>query len=99
VNNRLKISVILKSICPNVYFQAPGKESMNYPCIIYERSEVQKVFANNTTYVHTISYMVKVIDKNPDSELNDKMRELPKCGFDRHYVADNLHHDVYTLYY
>ena len=40
-----------------------------------------------------------VIDKKPDNEVINKLLELPYCSYDRQYVADNLYHDVFTLYY
>jgi hypothetical protein len=40
-----------------------------------------------------------VIDRNPDSELPDKVIELPLCKFDRFYTADNLNHTVFTLFF
>ena len=41
----------------------------------------------------------KGIDKKPDNEVIDKILHLPYSSFDRHYKADNLNHDVFTLYY
>jgi hypothetical protein len=40
-----------------------------------------------------------VIDKNPDSVHVEDVSNLPYCSFDRHYTVDNLHHDVFTIYF
>ncbi len=49
--------------------------------------------------MQTTAYQVIVIDKNPDSDYVKKVSLLPMCSFDRHYVADNLNHDAFTLYF
>lgn len=72
---------------------------MNYPAIVYSRKDIDNIYANNDTYLQTKAYNVIVIDKNPDSEIVEKVSILPKCRFDNHYVADNLNHDAFTLYF
>ena len=83
----------------NVYFQPPASVTMQYPCIVYNRESNDSKFAGNVLYVHKKRYQVTVIDKNPDSEIPDKILMLPLCSFSRQYKADNLNHDVYNLYY
>lgn len=101
MSNRTELSSILHTILgsDNVYFQPPETVKMNYPCIIYELANVNTDFANNLPYRHTKQYTVTVIDKNPDSEIPDKIAELPLCSFDRHFASDNLNHFVFRLYY
>ncbi len=38
-------------------------------------------------------------EEDPDSVIVEKVSKLPRCRFDRHYTADELNHDVFTLYY
>lgn len=83
----------------HVYFQPPPSVKISYPCIIYQRSGIDTDFANNNIYAKARRYMVTLIDRNPDSIYIDKILELPKCAHDRFYVADNLNHDVFTIYY
>lgn len=83
----------------NVYFQPPESVKMLYPCIRYVRDQANTRFADNSPYRHTKRYRVTVIDPDPDSEIPDKVAELPLCAFNRFYVANNLNHDVYLLYY
>jgi hypothetical protein len=42
---------------------------------------------------------VTVIDRNPDSEIPDKVAALPMTLFNRWFAADNLHHDVFNVYF
>lgn len=81
----------------NVYYQPPGK--MNYPAIKYNLDDIDTDHANDRVYRKTRRYQVIVIDRLPDNPVLDALLELPMCSYDRHYVADNLNHDVFTLYY
>lgn len=83
----------------NVYFQPPETVKMKYPCIIYELATANTNFADNIPYLRKKRYTITVIDKNPDSEIPDKIADLPFCAFDRHFPSDNLHHFVYQLYF
>lgn len=83
----------------NVYFQPNESTKMKYPAIVYSRSDFANEYANNGVYIQSPTYQVIVIDPDPDSEIVDKIKMLPKCSFDRHYVADNLNHDSFTLYF
>ena len=96
-NLHAELCAVLSS--PHVYFQPPESIKMVYPCVVYERSGINTRFADDKPYAHKKKYTVTIIDKNPDSQIPDRMAALPLCSFDRHFVADNLHHDVFTLYY
>ena len=83
----------------NVYYQPPESVKLSYPCIVYERSGIRTDSANNKTYRKYNRYTVTYIDEDPDSEIPNKLLELEYCGFDTHFTADNLNHDVFTLYF
>ena len=83
----------------NVYFQPPASVRLNYPAIIYFRKDIDNRYADDLAYKQDTAYDVTVIDRNPDSEIVVEVSQLPTCRFDRHYNADNLNHDVFTLYY
>ena len=55
--------------------------------------------ADNGNYNRRIRYTVTVIDSDPDSEIVNRVSMLPYCYFDRHYVQDNLNHDVFEIYF
>ena len=83
----------------NVYFQPPSTVKMTYPCIIYNRNTRNENRADDLLYNFMEGYTVTVVDRNPDSLIPGKVAQLPLCSFDRFYTADNLNHDVYTIYY
>lgn len=101
MNRRLELQTLLENILGsrNVYYQPPASISMKYPAIVYSRYDVENFHADNVVYAQKTAYSVTVIDKNPDSEYVKKISILPLCSYDRHYVADNLNHDVFTLYF
>lgn len=83
----------------NVYFQPPANVQMQYPCIVYTRDSARTRFAGNAPYRYKKRYQVTYIDRNPDSEVPDKIAALPMCMFDRHYATENLNHDVFSLFF
>jgi hypothetical protein len=83
----------------NVYFQPPPSVVMQYPCIVYQRDSAVAVFADNQLYKNKKRYQVTVIDKDPDSDIPDKVAALPLCSYDRFFTADSLNHDVYNLFF
>jgi hypothetical protein len=72
---------------------------MQYPCIVYQRDTADSRFAGNKLYRYTKRYQVTFISRDPDDDVPDKIAALPLCSFDRSFVADNLHHDVFRLYF
>ena len=96
---RQELSRRFKIIAPNVYFQPPASKKIDYPCIIYKPEDIHTAHADNRLYAMKPKYTATVIDKDPDSEIPFKLIEFPLCGFDRYYVADNLHHWVFGIYF
>ena len=101
MDRRLKLQEILTSILGsnNVYFQPPATIKLSYPCIIYQRSDIEQKYANNRTYNSMVRYSVILIGRSPENDLVNKILELPYCSYDRFYTADGLNHDSFTLYY
>lgn len=101
MSRRLELHEILCALLEsrNVYYQAPNSTQMIYPAIRYSKSDIKGDYANNSLYSRMTRYEIIVIDKKPDNPVIDKLLGLQYCSFDRHYVADNLNHDVLTLYY
>lgn len=83
----------------NVYFQPPETVKMKYPCIVYARSSGRTIFADDIPYRHKKRYTLTLIDKNPDTDILDKLINLPMCTYDRNYKAENLNHDVCNIYF
>ncbi len=101
MDQRLKLQELLEEILGtrNVYFQPPANVKMNYPAIVYQRDALDSKFAGNRPYSLTKRYEVTIIDRDPDSSIPDRVAALPLSSFSRHFVVDNLNHDVYTLYF
>lgn len=98
---RLDLHDVLKTILETdqVYFQPPTNVHMEYPCIVYHRDYELINHADDIPYKHMKRYLVTVIDKDPDSTIPDKVRDLPMCSYDRFYTADNLNHDVFKIFF
>lgn len=85
---------------PNVYFQPPESVRMNYPCIVYQRSNGETSHADDMPYIFRQKYDITIIDANPDSLYREKMAmAFPGIEYNRFFVEANLNHDVFTLYY
>ena len=95
-----------------VYFQAAsdagdgGEESyiftgIHYPCFIMERTTAYQPKANDLNYLFRPGYQVTYINPDePDPEMLERvMRHFPHCRYQRHFISDNLHHDVFMIYY
>lgn len=101
MGQRLELQELLEQTLGSdkVYFQPPANVKLQYPCIVYQRDPAKTEFADNKPYRYTKRYQVTVIDRNPDSLIPDRVAFLPMCTFDRFYAADNLNHDVFTIFF
>ena len=102
MGQRLELQSLLEEIAGDgghVYFQPPANVQMQYPCIVYNRDRAVTQFADDNPYRYTKRYQVTVIDRDPDSEVPDKVAYLPTCTHSRFFTADNLNHDVFNLYF
>ena len=102
MENRLTLQTKLETLLGsrNVYFQPPETVKLAYPAIIYNLSDINVQYADNTAYAAQKRYTVTFIHKNPDMDyFTEMMTVFPWCSFDRRFVNDNLYHDVYTLYF
>ena len=84
----------------NAYFQPPQSLSMKYPCIRYSFGEPNQIYANDMNYNCTRRYEGVVIDRDPESGIPAKMvAHFSRCRLGKPYVAENLNHFPFTLYY
>lgn len=81
------------------YFDPPATIHMKYPCIRYSYSNDEDRFADNRRYLKNKRYIVTIIDKDPDSKIPERLKELPYCYSDRNYAMDGLSHFVFTMFY
>lgn len=107
MSRRLELHTILCGLlgCPErgdqcrAYFQPPASVQMKYDCIRYKRARITSDHADNLSYLLHDRYELTVIYKNPDSELPRLVAALPMCEQVREYTADNLHHEIFNLYF
>lgn len=101
MDRRLELHQILVDILGSnhVYFQPPASVKLVYPCIIYQYETGDTQFADDQAYIFVRKYQIQVIDPNPDTEIPDKIAQLPRCLNDRNYTADNLNHYTFNIYY
>ena len=83
----------------HVYYQPPSSIRMSYPCIVYELDMIDGPRADDTLYLQQRRYAVKYISRDPDNKVIDAFLEIPYCVFDRRFVAENLYHDCFDLYF
>ena len=85
----------------HVYFQPPEDCKIKYPCFIYERNNVNVKHADDVKYIKAMQYELMYISKDPDTnDLIAKVLDSFKyCSHIRHFVSDNLNHEVFDLYY
>lgn len=96
---RAQLQSLLEQSCDHVYFQPPPNVQMEYPAIVYERQRAHTEHADNLPYQVTRQYQLTIISRSPDESLFDTIVKLPLCRHERFYVADNLNHDVFSIYY
>ena len=74
---------------------------IDYPCFIVERTTSYQPKADDKTYLFRPGYQVTYINRDePDPEMLETMvMHFQNISYDRHFVSDNLHHDVFMIYY
>lgn len=99
--DRLDLQSLLEELLEsrNVYYQPPESIKMQYPAIRFSKKRIDSKYANNAKYSMRDCYELTVISRTPDHPVIKKLLALPYCSYDRPYVADNLNHDVLTIYY
>lgn len=97
---RLKLHEILKGLIgsENVYFRPPSS-GMDYPCYKYNVVGDAPKHADNQIYQYKYRWTITAIVEDADSDIPQRLLQLPYCSFDREYEADGLNHFVYTLYF
>lgn len=102
MNNRLELHERLKQLVgtDNVYFQPPASVKLSYPCVIYSIGNGEAKRADNIIYNYVNSYDLIFIYKKPNIEIIEQvLNALPMCRMTRAYIADNLNHYAFSVYY
>lgn len=101
MDRRLTFQAVLESLVPGrkVYFQPPEDMTMVFPCIKYELDRGSTKFADNVPYGYQQQYEVMMISRQPDPVMFGKLAALPMSTHAGSYVADNLNHSVFSIYF
>lgn len=91
--------LVEKELEAKVYIQPPAGMLMDYPCITISRGVGATSFADNSVHRHQKRYELTAIDEDPVSVLYDFLASLPRSTHNRSFPADNLTHDVFTLFF
>lgn len=100
-SNRLKLQSKLEELLGtrNVYFNPPENFKMKYPCIVYNRQNIDRKYADNKSYKRSFCYKLTFINSDPDDVAIEKILELPMSRFDRQFPSDGLIHTIFTIYF
>lgn len=101
LDRRLELDAIFSEMesVEEAYYQPTQNTQMMYPCITYKRDFNLTQHADNIPYRVLRRYLVTVIDEDPDSAIPALVEAMPSCVLDRTFVADNLNHWVYKLFF
>ena len=100
MGDRLSLHAELLTFTGNVYLQPPAGFMMKYPCVVYNKTGKSKEYASNGVYLKRQGYQLTVIDKNPDSDIADRIEDhFQYCGVTNYATIDNLTHTYLSLYY
>ena len=83
----------------NVYFQPPTNIEMKYPAIVYARDSSSTDYADNGPYRRKKRWTITHISRDPEDPVPDKIEDIPLCAFNRFFVAENMNHNVFNLYF
>lgn len=97
--SRLELQTLLELVCPNVYFQPPADLQIEYPAIVYKMDRANTQFADDRPYNVTKQYSLQLISEDPDESIFDALAALPLCAHESHFVAENLNHEVFNIYF
>lgn len=83
----------------NVYFQPPESIKLKYPCIVYTKTSMPKVNADDGMYKINTGYKVVYVHKDPDEDdLVKELLQIPHSRYSTCFTSDNLYHDVLEIY-
>jgi uncharacterized protein involved in high-affinity Fe2+ transport len=104
MNNRLELQAklveIIKPLGGRVYWQPAENTKMVYPSINYSLDADDSTFGNNLRYSKFGRYEVQLIINNPEHEsIIEEILRLPMSTLENNFVAENLQHYQFTVYY
>lgn len=84
----------------HLYFQPTEAVRMKYDAIVYKRTSFGVQYADDQSHFIRDQYEVIAITQDPDATLPREIQSHFKfCKPGKQYVADNLYHFPFTIYY
>lgn len=81
------------------YFQKPGNLTLVPDYIVYEIDDEYMLRADDTVFAHLNRYTVTLVTRDQESPVKQLIRGLPHVSFNRMFVAGQLYHFVYNIYF
>ena len=81
------------------YFQKPGNLTLVPEYIVYEIDDENVKYADNGIFAFWNRYTVTLVTRDQDSPTKELIRGLPFASFNRRFIAGQLYHFVYNLYF
>ena len=84
----------------HLYFQPTEATQMKYDAIVYRRYTFGVQWSDDQSHFIRDRYEVTVITRDPDSDLPREIQKHFKfCRPGKQFMADNLYHFPFTIYY
>ena len=94
------LQILLGYETEHLYFQPTEAVQMKYDAIVYRRESFGVRWADDESHFIRDRYEVIAITRDPDSDLPREIQKRFKfCRPHRQYMADNLYHFPFTIYY
>lgn len=99
--NRLNLHTELTELRnTKAYYQPPGSTKIVYPCFVYNLQSMDVKRADNKVRIMTPCYDVIYISKSVDDSICEEvLSKFKMASFISYYVADNLHHYKFKIFY
>ena len=94
-----QFQAVLETILERSYFQPPSDVGLEYPCIVYSPDPGLSRHADNKLYFYEQRYQVQLLGWEPQPEKFHALLNLPKSTHSHSFVAENLNHDVFSIYF
>lgn len=83
-----------------VYFRPPtGFRIDRYPCIVYDISDTDIAYADNSMYVPFIKYEVTLLTRDPEDEAFEKLLRIPHSRLLNSRKVAGLNEYTFYIYY
>ena len=96
---RLTFQQFLKTKTARVYFQPDENIKLTYPCIVYSKTRLDSMFADDKIHKLNHGYKLIYITRDPDDALIDELVSIPYARFLRQYNVNGLYHNEYIIYW